>query len=562
MKKNTSNLPACKTILPKIIILIIACLLFWLARPNIFFDDGCSFLAWFSYFPVLYLIKKSSLGEALIYGALYGVIAYGLTGYWLQSFHPLGLIILCTGYMIICAFFFLVLKWADIISIKNGWLLQFFCICAYEYLKTLGFFGISYGVTAYTQWKFINLIQITSLTGVFGLNMIVIFPSAFLFSLIYKKQEKHRLLNTVDSTRKSHISAYVKKEQALAVTSLKLTYFCGAVWSLLFISSIIYGYLSIHQNNYDKYVTVAAIQNNESPWKNGIEEYSKNVKNLIQLTEEAQALSNDIDFIIWPETAVAPSIVYNYDYGTDVRRFMLVSQLLNFFDENNAVFITGNAHQVEFKSAEKIQYNSALVFESGKNVHPPEPGIYSKIKLVPFTESFPMKHIFPLLYVKLLNGNTHMWEKGDEYSVFDYRGLKFSTPICFEDTFSTICRKMVLNGSRCFFNLSNDSWSNSIPCQRQHLAMAVFRCVENGVPAVRSTASGVTCIINANGVIEKAAPEFCQAYVIGKIPLISGNKLTLFTRSGDAAGIAAVVISAFILLIQSIIVIIKNIRNK
>ena len=562
MKKNISNLPACKTILPRIILLIIACLLFWLARPNIFFDDGCSFLAWFSYFPVLYLIKKSSLGEALIYGALYGVIAYGLTGYWLQSFHPLGLIILCTGYMIICAFFFLVLKWADIISIKNDWLLQFFCICAYEYLKTLGFFGISYGVTAYTQWKFINLIQITSLTGVFGLNMIVIFPSAFLFSLIYKKQEKHRLLNTVDSTRKSHISAYVKKEQALAVTSLKLTYFCGAVWSLLFISSIIYGYLSIHQNNYDKYVTVAAIQNNESPWKNGIEEYSKNVKNLIQLTEEAQALSNDIDFIIWPETAVAPSIVYNYDYGTDVRRFMLVSQLLNFFDENNAVFITGNAHQVEFKSAEKIQYNSALVFESGKNVHPPEPGIYSKIKLVPFTESFPMKHIFPLLYVKLLNGNTHMWEKGDEYSVFDYRGLKFSTPICFEDTFSTICRKMVLNGSRCFFNLSNDSWSNSIPCQRQHLAMAVFRCVENGVPAVRSTASGVTCIINTNGVIEKAAPEFCQAYVIGKIPLISGNKLTLFTRSGDAAGIAVVVISAFILLIQSIIVIIKIIRNK
>ena len=224
--------------------------------------------------------------------------------------------------------------------------------------------------------------------------------------------------------------------------------------------------------------------------------------------------------------------------------------------------VNGNAHQVEFKSAEKIQYNSALVFESGKNVHPPEPGIYSKIKLVPFTESFPMKHIFPLLYVKLLNGNTHMWEKGDEYSVFDYRGLKFSTPICFEDTFSTICRKMVLNGSRCFFNLSNDSWSNSIPCQRQHLAMAVFRCVENGVPAVRSTASGVTCIINTNGVIEKAAPEFCQAYVIGKIPLISGNKLTLFTRSGDAAGIAVVVISAFILLIQSIIVIIKIIRNK
>lgn len=440
--------------------------------------------------------------------------------------------------------------------------MQFFIICGYEYIKTLGFFGISYGVTAYTQWKFIYLIQICSLAGLFGLNLIVIFPSAFLYSIIYKSKEKNRLLNSVDSARKSHISAYVLKEKALAVISLRLTTVCGLIWLMIFISSLIYGFSILKDNPKYEEVTVAAIQNNESPWKNGIEEYSRNVKNLIQLTEEAQSLSTDIDFIIWPETAVAPSIIYNYDYGTDVRRFMLISQLLNFIDENNAVFVIGNSHEVDFKGAEKIRYNSALVFESAKNVHPPEPGIYSKIKLVPFTESFPMKHVFPMLYVKLLNGNSHMWEKGDEYTVFDYRGLKFSTPICFEDTFSTICRKMVLNGSRCFFNLSNDSWSNSIPCQRQHLAMAVFRSVENRVPTVRSTASGVTCIINQNGRIIKSAPEFCQAYVIGKIPVLKEYRQTFFTKTGDIAGMMAVGLSLLILIIQSITVIIKKIKNK
>ena len=155
-----------------------------------------------------------------------------------------------------------------------------------------------------------------------------------------------------------------------------------------------------------------------------------------------------------------------------------------------------------------------------------------------------------------------MWEKGDEYTVFDYRGLRFSTPICFEDTFSSICRQMVMNGSRCFFNLSNDSWSKSIACQRQHLSMAVFRCVENRVPAVRSTASGVTCIINQYGLIEKRAPEFCQAYVIGKVPLVSEDNKTLFTRTGDVAGIAEAALGVFILLMQSFIVIIKSIRNK
>ena len=561
--KNKKDKPAkSKGLFLKILLLLISSVLFWITNPNCIFEDGLWYFAFFNYLPVLFLIKKSSLSESVIFGALYGVISYGLYGYWLQAFHPLGLIIACLGYLIICALLFTVLKWADIVCKKNGWLLQFICICAYEYLKTLGFFGISYGVTAYTQWKFLYLIQITSIVGVFGLNLLVIFPSAFFFSLIFKNNEKRKLINHVDFGRKSHISAYVKKEEALSINSLKLTVICGIIWAILFLSSIIYGFQKIGSAKRENFITVAAIQNNESPWKNGIEEYSRNIKNLIQLTEEAQYLSSEIDFIVWPETAVAPSIIYNYDYGTDVRRFMLISQLLNFLDENNAVFVIGNSHEVEFRGAEKQYYNSALVFESGKNVHPPEPGIYSKIKLVPFTEDFPLKHTFPNLYIKLLNGGAYMWDKGDEYTVFDYRGLKFSTPICFEDTFSSVCRKMVLNGSRCFINLSNDSWSNSKACQHQHLAMAVFRSVENQVPSVRSTASGVTCIISPEGKIEKAAPEFCPAYIIGKVPVIKEGEVSLFTRAGDVAGIAEACLAGLILIIETILVIIKKVIEK
>ncbi len=561
MKNKRNSLFLFREACKKVFLLLISSVLFWISNPNILFADGLAWLAWLNYLPVFLLIKKTKLYEAVIYGALYGVISYGLYGYWLNSFHPLGLIIVCIGYLLICAFFFFVLKWADLICRKNGWLLQFICVCGYEYLKTLGFFGINYGVTAYTQWKNIYLIQICSIIGVFGLNLIVIFPSAFFYSFITKKQEKKHLQENVGTAEKSHISAYVKKEKELSITSLKSTYIWGFIWLIGILASLIYGIACLKVPAAKETVTVAAIQNNESPWKNGIEEYSRNIKNLIQLTEEAQTLSSDIDFVVWPETAVAPSIIYNYDYGNDVKRFILISQLLNFLDENNAVFIIGNSHEVELKGSERVRYNSALVFESSKNVHPPEPGIYSKIKLVPFTESFPLKHTFPSLYVKLLNGDSHMWEPGDEYTVFDYRGLKFSTPICFEDTFSTICRRMALNGSRCFINLSNDSWSKSIACQRQHLAMAVFRSVENRVPSVRSTASGVTCIINQYGEIEKSAPEFCQAFIIGKIPVLKNAKPSFFTRTGDIAGILAAGLSVFILIMQTIIVIIKKIRK-
>lgn len=545
-----------------LILLVFSVLLFWLSNPNVLFENGLGFIACLNYLPVFFLIRKSGMKKAAFSGAFYGILSYGLYGYWLNNFHPLGLIIVCFGYMLICSLFFIVLKWADLVCKKNGWLLQFICVCAYEYVKTLGFFGINYGVTSYTQWKYLYLIQVCSLIGVFGLNLIVIFPSSFLFSLISKKREINRLINHADDAGKSHISAYVKKEQELAVNSLGITYVSGIIWVLIFLASLLFGYSKLNKTADNKYVTVAAIQNNESPWKNGIEEYSRNVKNLIQLTEEAQYLSEEIDFVVWPETAVVPSIVYNYDYGTDLQRFMLISQLLNFFDDNNAVFVIGNSHEVDFRGAEKQYYNSALVFEPGKNVHPPEPGIYSKIKLVPFAESFPLKHTFPAFYISLLNGGSYMWERGDEYTVFNYRGLKFSTPVCFEDTFSTVCRQMVLNGSRCFINLSNDSWSKSLACQHQHLAMAVFRCVENGVPMVRSTTSGVSCMINQNGEITKAAPEFCQAYVIGRIPLVDEGEQTLYTRAGDLAGMACLLLTSFILLIQTIIVIIKKILNK
>ena len=65
-----------------------------------------------------------------------------------------------------------------------------------------------------------------------------------------------------------------------------------------------------------------------------------------------------------------------------------------------------------------------------------------------------------------------------------------------------------------------------------------------------------------NGIIEKRAPEFCESYVIGRIPVIRGNQQTLFTRTGDIAGIAEISIAVFILIMQSFIVIIKSVRNK
>ena len=65
--------------------------------------------------------------------------------------------------------------------------------------------------------------------------------------------------------------------------------------------------------------------------------------------------------------------------------------------------------------------------------------------------------------------------------MFEVGGVKFSTPICFEDVFGYISRRFVREGAEVIVNMTNDSWSGSVAAQMQHLGMAVFRAVGDGV---------------------------------------------------------------------------------
>jgi len=73
-----------------------------------------------------------------------------------------------------------------------------------------------------------------------------------------------------------------------------------------------------------------------------------------------------------------------------------------------------------------------------RHLHQPEKALphfqaaletYRKLHLVPFTENFPYKERLPRIYQWLKDADTHFWEEGDEYTVFDAAGVRFSTPI-------------------------------------------------------------------------------------------------------------------------------------
>lgn len=510
-----------------IFLLLSSIILFTLPQPNLFVHTGLPFFAFFQLIPLFILVQRISWKFFWLWGFAYGFGCYAFYAYWLGAFHPLGIAVIASLYGIYLLLAFPFLKAAPLFFKKNGWLVQWVIWCAYEYVKTCGFSGFDYGVSGYAMWQSPVFLQSASIAGVWGVSALITFPSAWLSGIICKYCQ----------TKKENNG---EKTSAIIAKSIFTQKISALVWIVFLCAAIVYGIKSPVDYSGDKTVKIALIQPNNDPWRGGFEAYSQNLDSLIKLSDEALASDSEIGLVVWPETAFVPRIEWHYKYRQERNKFLLVERLLTYLDNAPVPFLLGNDHAVLDYSRsgkyEAVDYNSALLFRPGENCLPPAAEIYSKMHLVPFTEYFPYEKIFPRLYQGLLNGDTHLWEPGNTPVVFDAAGFKFGVPICFEDTFGEDCRRFVNNGAQAFVNISNDAWSHSMACQYQHLSMAVFRCVENRVPAVRATASGQTCMVDPNGKVLEMAEPFKETWLVTEIPVSENSHKTIYTRYGDFVG--------------------------
>ena len=127
-------------------------------------------------------------------------------------------------------------------------------------------------------------------------------------------------------------------------------------------------------------------------------------------------------------------------------------------------------------------------------------------------------------------------------------GVKVSVLICFEDVFPQVGREHVDDDTDFLVNLTNDGWFGKGAAQRQHAAAGLFRAVENGLPLVRCTNTGLTCWVDASGSMRR---EFRSAdgsiygagYMLVQIPVMGpgGSRVeTFYHGHGDWFGWACV----------------------
>ena len=183
-----------------------------------------------------------------------------------------------------------------------------------------------------------------------------------------------------------------------------------------------------------------------------------------------------------------------------------------------------------------------LVSEAGAHIQ-----IYRKVHLVPFGEYVPGRHTIPLLARVVGDQVPDDFAFGKEYTVFKLTNDKARVAplICFEDTIGDLARQFVLAGANLLVNVTNDGWFLRSAGSRQHLANAIFRCVETRLPMVRAANTGVTCFVNEFGnvtetLLDEHGSPFTEGTLTGEVAIVANPEPTFYVRHGELFAYACV----------------------
>lgn len=175
--------------------------------------------------------------------------------------------------------------------------------------------------------------------------------------------------------------------------------------------------------------------------------------------------------------------------------------------------------------------NSAWVIGAGGRIL----GRYDKAHLVPYGEYLPMRSLLkPLGLSRLVPGDADFWPGPGPRSLplpaaHGRPPLQMGVQICYEVIFSG----EVVDGAHrpdFLYNPSNDAWFGAWG-PPQHLAQARMRSIEEAMPVIRSTPTGISALIDGHGRLLASIPHHKAGAINALLP--SALPPTLFARFGN-----------------------------
>jgi len=363
-----------------------------------------------------------------------------------------------------------------------------------EYFLTFFLTGFPWNLIGYSQIHFLPLIQISSITGVYGISFLII------------------LLN-------SSISFSIKtKNFRWLILSIILFLFCN-----------IYGFFLINKGyNKSEPLKVAIIQGNtnmDDDLVGNSKKLEEKFNDYIELTKKAIDLNAKL--IIWPETSVP--ILFRYDPRKDV---------LMELSRGKGIFIL--AGFTDWR--EGNFYNSVFLISPKKSIS----SVYDKIHLVPFGEYVPFKKIFG--FFESITKEVGDYTAGSKLVLHSVKKYKFGSPICYEIIFPDLVRRFVKEGAQFLVTVSNDGWFGRSDAPYQHFSIASMRAVENRRFLLRATSTGVSGIVDPFGRVLKKIDIGKTEFSIEDIfPL---EEKTFYSNYGDIFAQSCLTISSILFILS------------
>ncbi|UTW58637.1 apolipoprotein N-acyltransferase [Kordiimonas sp. SCSIO 12603] len=311
--------------------------------------------------------------------------------------------------------------------------------------------------SAWSEW--LSVAQAVHYTGVYGLSFITVLAAGSL-----------ALLVTGGSLKKN---AFVVLPLLLVLPVMSFT---GK------------SRLDANETRYHLGVTLRLVQANVSQrdkWRSYL--INDHFDNHMQLSRgnDADGKARDVKLLIWPETAVQRE---TFDREGSLQRWRM-SRLLEYGN-----FAVTGVPRFERRDNRIHYFNSLVAVNSEGDIY----ARYDKNHLVPFGEYVPFASLFEAVGLGQLTGGVP-FSSGAELQTINLPGVpSFSPLICYEAIFPG---RVVRNDERpeWMLNISNDAWFGLTSGPYQHLALARLRAIEEGMPIVRSTSTGISAVLDSFG---------------------------------------------------------------
>jgi len=483
-------------------------------------------LAWIAFVPFFFLITGTSLKRVTGFVYLSGLIFWAGLLYWITYVTWVGyvsLVLYLSLYFVafawLCGFLRYRLGLSFIWSAPVVW-------TSLEYVRTYLLTGFPWGLLGSSQYSFLPLIQIAEWTGVYGVSFLVMIGNAWLFEVLVAVLQKRPYLRFAEA---SFPLALLTTIFIYGGTFLQYPERPAAPQELTDANQPLEVFIPTvgpSQKKEEKKIQVALVQGNipqDIKIDKEMEQYIQGEYRRLTLRALQEQKPN---LVIWPETALPVYLRY------DESALRYLAQLIR---ETQVPLLVGSSDiqkqdsQKGFEIENRNYFNSAFLIKPGKGLveH------YNKIHLVPFGEYVPWEWIPGLRKATPIE---ETYSPGRVFTVFDF-DLPFSAVICFEDIFPNLVRQFVKAGAHWIVNMTNDGWFRESAAAMQHASLALFRCVENRVWMARCTNTGVTCLIDPYGQIQKQVEDAQgrNIWVTGSIAGEIGDQLktTFYTRYGD-----------------------------